>query len=90
MKSIFATIIMSLTFISSASAYEVDVNKAYRVYDSRTGELIVDIAFEPHYMNYDGIEVVDLMVYDKEYGDCIDYEFQNVILEKIPAHNIIR
>lgn len=89
-KTIITSAILSFSIVSSAFAFDVNENEAYRVYDMYTGEPIVDIAFEPYYANYNGTEIVTLTVCDKEYGDCIAYEFQNVILEKIPVENIVR
>ena len=85
--------IMSLLLIPSfsfASDEEPDINQAFRVYDKYTGELIVNVAFEPVLIEGDGYEYVIMTICDM-HGYCAAYEFENrILLEKINIKDIIR
>lgn len=83
-------VVFNLISVSHANEYDVDINQAYRVYDKYTGELILDVAFEPVLVKGEDYEYVIMTVCDM-HGYCAAYEFENrILLEKVSPEDIIR
>lgn len=85
-----AAIVLSVLTASTASAYEVDANKAYRVIDSNTGEILSDISFNPTIEWINGNPYVSMVEFDVEKRAHRSlYDYPEIILEPINPQNII-
>ena len=82
--------LISVSHANEYDIYDVDINQAFRVYDKYTGELILDVAFEPVLVKGEDYEYVIMTVCDM-HGYCAAYEFENrILLEKLNPEDIIR
>ena len=85
-----AAIVLSIFTATTASAYEVDVHKAYRVVDRNTGEILSDISFNPTIEWVNGFPYVSMVEFDVEDRAHRNlYDYPDIILEPINPENII-
>ena len=92
-KKFFITAaLIAACFVSTeAQAQDVDYNKAYRVYNWRTGELLSTISFEPEVVWINGNPYVSMKEFDCEdrmYNNLYDYN--DIMLHPIDPKNIIK
>ena len=65
-----------------------DINQAYRVYSAETGELVLNVGFEPKIVKKNNQEYVSVIVCDMR-RFCAPYEFQeSLFFVKVPANEV--
>ena len=88
---VVATLVASCFITNIANAQDVDYNKAYRVYNVNSGELLSTISFEPEIVWENGNPYVSMKAFDIE--DRMHYElydYHEIMLEPIDPKNIIK
>lgn len=93
LKSVILSLaaVLSIFTTSTASANEVDYHKAYRVVHNVSGEILSWISFEPVIVWEGGHPYVSMKEFDSEERMHNNlYNYHEIILEPIPAENIIR